>query len=293
MNKLLYRVFFSAITRMALGIALLFTDPLSVTFRYLIVIIFLLPVIRYIVHEWQQTGMDIFFNGYPSLGIISHVFITTGIAALYVLVVAHVLQVYSTSYFWWILIVIVPVICWYLLFGKDAPPTERREHNRRALLRTLAFYIIPFFFAVNYAFDFFTPVYTKYYITCSDHHTYTSYDPDISETAVYYFYLLPAGSITGTSRWQTVSQNDYYGVERYGRYNGRDSLHYLVMDKWKGRDSVSAHFREQFQLLLLRTDTVPSRQTVSHRLYEQFNDGDYLHKEEHRGLFGFKWVSYH
>ena len=293
MNNLLYRVFFSAITRMVLGIALLFTDPLSVTFRYLIMIIFLLPVIRYIVHERQKTEMDVFFTGYPKLGIVSHVFITMGIATLYVFVLAHVLQIYSTSYFWWILIIIAPVICWYLLFGKDATPTERHEHNRRALLRTLAFYILPFFFAVNYAFDFSTPGHTKYYITRSDHTTYTSYDPDISETEVYYFYLLPTGSMTGASRWQTVSPSDYYSVKSYGHYNGKDSLNYLVMDKWKGRDSASVPFRERFQLLLLRTDTMPSRQTVPYRLYKRFEEGDYLNKEEHRGLFGIKWVSYH
>lgn len=292
MNNLLYRVFFSAITRMVLGIALLFTDPLSVTFRYLIVIIFLLPVIRYIAHERQQTEMDIFFTGYPNLGLSSHIFITTGVAVLYVLVLAHVLQIYTTSYFWWILIIITPVICWYLLFGKDATPTERREHNRRALLRTLAFYIIPFFFAVNYAFDFSTPRQTKYYITRSDHTTYTSYDPDITETEMYYFYLLPADSMTGTTHWKTVSQSNYYGVKSFGRYTGKDSLNYLVMDKWKGRDSASIPFRERFELLLLRTDTLPTRKTVPYQLYKRFKDGDFLNKEEHNGLFGIKWVSY-
>lgn len=292
MNNLLYRVFFSAITRMVLGIALLFTDPLSVTFRYLIVILFLLPIIRYIVHERQQTEMDIFFTGYPKLGMVGHVFITTGVAVLYVFVLAHVLRIYTTSYFWWILIIIAPVIGWYLLFGKDSTPTERHEHNRRALLRTLAFYIIPFFFAVNYAFDFSIPRQTKYYITRSDHNTYISNDPDISEIDVYYFYLLPTDSMTGTSRWQTVSQSDYYGVKDYGHYNGKDRLNYLVMDKWKGRDSASVPFRERFQLLLLRTDILPTRQSVPYWLYKRFKDGDYLNKEEHRGLFGIKWESY-
>jgi hypothetical protein len=293
MNNFLFRVLFSAITRMVLAIVLLFTDPLSVAFRYLIVIIFLLPVIRYIVHEWQRTEMDIFFTGYPGLGVISHVFITTGIAVLYVFVLAHVLQIYTTSYFWWLLMIVVPVICWYLLFGKDATPTERHEHNKRALFRTLAFYIIPFFFAANYAFDFSTPEGTKYYITSSDHNTYTSYDPDINETEVYYFYLLPANGMSGPSRWQTVSPGDYYAVNDYGRYNGKDSLNYLVMDKWKGRDSASIPFRERFQLLLLRTDTAPVRQTVPYRLYKRFKEGDYLNKEEHRGLFGIKWISYY
>jgi hypothetical protein len=293
MNNMLYRVFFSAITRMVLGIALLFTDPLSVTFRYLIVIIFLLPVIRYIIHERQQTEITIFFTGYPMLGLVSHFFLTVGIAALYVLVLAHVLQIYTTSYFWWILIIIVPVICWYLLFGKDTPPTERREFNRRALLRTLAFYIIPFFFTINYAFDYSPSRHTKYYITRSDHDTYTINDPDVSEIDVYHFYLLPADSMTGTSHWQIVSQNDYYSVESYGRYNDKHNLNYLVMDKKKGRNSTSVPFREQFQLLLLRTDSVPTRQTVPDQLYKRFNEGDYLNKEEHRGLFGIKWVSYH
>jgi len=293
MNNMLYHVFFSAITRMVLGIALLFTDPLSVTFRYLIVIIFLLPVIRYIVHEWQQTEMNIFFTGYPMPGGISHFFLTVGIAALYVFVLAHVLQIYTTSYFWWILIIIAPVICWYLLFGKDTTPTESHEFNRRALLRTWAFYIIPFFFAVNYAFDFHPSRHTTYYITRSDHDTYTINDPDVSEIDVYHFYLLPAANMTGVSRWQTVSQNDYYSVKSYGQYNSKDRLNYLVMDKRKGRDSASVPFREQFQLLLLRTDTVPTRQTVPHQLYKRFNEGDYLNKEEHRGLFGIKWIRYH
>ncbi|SEW52836.1 hypothetical protein [Chitinophaga arvensicola] len=293
MNNLLYRVFFSAITRMVLGIALLLTDPLSVTFRYLIVIIFLLPLIRYFVHERQQTEMDVFFTGYPKLGIISHVFITVGVAILYLLVLAHVLQIYTTSYFWWILMIITPVICWYLLFGKDATPTERHEHNRRALLRTVAFYLLPFFFAVNYAFDFSTPRSAKYYITRTDHNTYLSNDPDISETTVYYFYLLPTESITGITHWQKVPQSDYYSVRNFGRYNGKDSLHYLVMDKWKGRDSASLPFREQFKLLLLRTDTIPTRQSVPYRLYKRFKEGDSLNKEEHDGLFGIKWVSYH
>jgi hypothetical protein len=293
MTNLLYRVFFSAITRTVLGIALLFTDPLSVTFRYLIAVIFLLPVVRYIVHERRQTEMDVFFTGYPRLGIVSRFFITAGIAALYVFVVAHVLQIYTTVYFWWILIIIAPVICWYLLFGNNAAPTERHAHNRRALLRTLTFYIIPFFFAANYAFDFATPRQTKYYITRSDHSTYTSYDPDISEIETYYFYLLPSGSITGSACWQTVSLSDYYGAKNYGRYNGKDSINYLVMDKWKGRDSAAVSFRERFQLLLLRTDTMPTRQTVPYRLYKQIKELGYLSKEEHRGLFGIKWVSYH
>lgn len=293
MNNLLQRVIFSAITRMVLGIVLLFTDQLSVTFRFLIVILFLLPVIRYIFHELQRTEMDVFFTGYPKLGLIGHVFITTGIGVLYVLVLAHVLQIYTTSYFWWILMIIVPVICWYLLFGKDATPTERHEHNRRALLRTWAFYILPFFFAVNYAFDFSTPGLTKYYLTRTDHTTLAINDPDVREIDIYYFYLLPAGSITGPGSWQTVSQNDYYGIKNFSRYKGRDSINYLVMDTWKGRDSAAVPFRERFQLLLLRTDSLPTRQTVPYWLYKRFKEGDYLNKEEHRGLFWINWVSYH
>nr|WP_295863420.1 hypothetical protein [uncultured Chitinophaga sp.] len=292
MNHFLYRVFFSAITRMALGIALLFTDPLSVTFRVLIVVLFLLPIVRYIVHERQQTEMDVFFSGYPGLGLISHVFITVGMGALYVFVLAHVFQIYTTSYFWWILIIITPAIGWYLLFGKDATPADWHARNKRALLRTLAFYILPFLFAVNYAFDFSAPKQTTYYIARTGHSTHTTYEPDITETDVYYFYFLPAGSMTGPSQWQQVSQNDYYRTANYSRYKGKDSLNYLVMDKQKGRDSTVAHFREQFRLLLLRTDTAPTRQTVPYRLYKQFKEGDYLSKAGHRGLLGIKWVNY-
>ncbi|MGF6849272.1 hypothetical protein QFZ51_004507 [Chitinophaga sp. W3I9] len=293
MKNLLYRVSFSAITRMVLGIALLFTDQLSVTFRYLIVVIFLLPVIRYILHAWQQTEMDVFFAGYPKLGVVNHFFILAGIAVLYVLVLAHVLEIYTTSYFWWILIIIAPAIGWYLLFGKDPAPTKVHEHNKRALLRTLAFYIIPFFFALNYAFDFSTPTVTRYYITRSDHTTHVFNDPDISEIDIYYFYLLPAESMTGPTRWQIVPANDYYGVKDYGPYKGKDSVNYLVMDKWKGRDSAAVPFRERFQLELLPTNVLPVRQTVPFSLYKRFKDGDYLNKEEHRGLLGIKWVSYH
>jgi len=292
MNNLLQRVIFSAITRMVLGIFLLFTDPLSVTFRCLILIIFLLPVIRYIVHTLQQKEMGIFFTGYPQLGIAAHVFMTTGIAALYVFVLAHIFQIYTTSYFWWILMIIVPVVCWYMLFGKDPTPTEVHEHNSRALFRTLAFYSIPFFFAANYAFDFSTPTLTKYYITRTDHTTHTINDPDISEIDVYHFYLLPSDSMTGSSRWHTVSQNDYYGVKSYSHYKGKDSVNYLIMDKWKGRDSAAVPFSERFQLLLLRTNATPARQSVSYQLYKRFKEGEYLIKEEHRGLFGIAWVSY-
>ncbi|HVI48532.1 MAG TPA: hypothetical protein VM802_26930 [Chitinophaga sp.] len=74
-------------------------------------------------------------------------------------------------------------------------------------------------------------------------------------------------------------------LKNYGHYNGKDSLNYLVMDKWKGRDSASVPFREQFRLLLLHTDTMPTRKTVPYQLYKQFQAGDYLNKEEHRGLF--------
>jgi len=293
MNNLLYRIFFSAITRIVLGIALLLTDPLSVTFRCLIVIIFLLPVMRYMLHQWQQTEMDVFYTGYTRPGMIGHLFIVTGVAVLYVLVLAHVFSIYTTSYFWWILIIIVPVIFWYLLFGKADTFTERQAHNRSALLRTITFYIIPFFFAANYAFDISTPVYTKYYITRSDHKTHIIYDSETSEVDVYHFYMLPAGVMTATSHWQDVSPDDYYGIKSYDHYNGKDSLHYLVMDKRKGSDRTSAYSRERFQLLLLRTDTVPTRQTVPYRLYKRFKEGDYLSKVEHRGLFGIKWISYH
>ncbi|WP_217606901.1 hypothetical protein [Chitinophaga sp. GbtcB8] len=244
-NRLLQRIMFSAVTRILLGIALLFTNPLSVTFRYLIVIIFLLPVIRYIFHVLQHTEMDTFFTGYPQLGLVLPFFIATGIAVLYVLVLAHILQIYTTSYFWWILMIIIPVICWYLLFGKKTPPAEVHQHNMRALLRTLAFYIIPFFFAVNYAFDFSVPRHMKYYITRTDHTTIAINDPDVSEIDVYYFYLLPADSMTGPTHWQTVSEN-----------------------------------------------ARPLRRSVPYWLYKRFNEGDYLNEEEHRGLFGIKWVSY-
>ncbi|QJB32121.1 hypothetical protein HF329_12610 [Chitinophaga oryzae] len=52
--------------------------------------------------------------------------------------------------------------------------------------------------------------------------------------------------------------------------------------------SGSLDFREQFRLLLLRTDTAPTRQTVLYRLYKRFKEGDYLSKAEHRGLLGIK-----
>lgn len=291
-NSLLQRIMFSAVTRILLGIILLFTDPLSVTFRYLIVIIFLLPVIRYIFHVLQQTEMDTFFTGYPRLGMVTSIFITTGIAVLYVLVLAHILQIYTTSYFWWILMIIIPVICWYLLFGKNTIPAELHQHNTRALLRTLAFYIIPFFFAVNYAFDYSAPRHTKYYIARTDHTTITINDPDVSEMDVYYFYLLPADSMTGSPHWHTASENGYYNVKNYGSYRSKDSINYLVMDRKNGRDSAAIPLRERFQLLLLQTNARPSRRSVPYRLYKRFSEGDYLNEEEHRGLFGIKWVSY-
>lgn len=292
-NGFLQRVFFSAVTRILLGIALLFTDPLSVTFRYLIVIIFLLPVIRYVFHELQHTDMSIFFTGYPRLGMVAPFFITTGIAVLYVLVLAHILQIYTTSYFWWILMIIIPVICWYLLFGENATPTDTHVHNTRALLRTLVFYIIPFFFAVNYAFDFSTPRHTKYYITGIRDETIAVNDPDIREIEMYYLYLLPADSMAGKTHWQTVGEKKYYSVERYGPYMSEDSINYLVIDMKIDPYSTTTHFRERFQLLLLQTNARPVRRKVPYRLYKRFVGGDYLNEEEHRGLFGIKWVSYH
>lgn len=301
-GTVLSSILFSVYTRLILCAWLLFTDPLSVTFRYLIVIVFCLPLLRYCYHRTTGTAMEGPFSGSSKGRTTMHVVLFLAIAVIYLFAIPHVFSVYHLSFLQYLLVVVLPVVAAYALIRDIQKRAYYQITNEHILLFTISFYALPFLAGINYAFDFSKPDTKQYYVTGTDEHSFIDYsEPEHEEYTFYYLHLLPVDSIITPLRWMEVSETVYKGVHagRSSEDNTIDSIRYLVTDAGRRLVSVRATspggyngVAPTYFLQVLQTNAATTRTQFKYRDYKRYTKGDYLYAEDHRGLLGFSWRCY-
>lgn len=283
-GELIVLVTFSIYTRIALCIYLAFSSPLSVEFKYLAVIIFCIPILRYLIHSINGSEMQ---GG-------SNMMIIWILPIVYAFVTMHILAVYNFS-FWLSLgiILLLPSLVHYQFIIVPHLPLN----NRTRLFTTMCYYILPFLLIVNYAFDFSKPIVNRYYIFDKSeitNFTYQAEDGGTGRDADYYLYLVDADLDIPPARWIDVTKN-VNDNSNYFRLNTSVTIEketYKIFDKKKEVDTMSSgatHFRYYF---LLQKNMAYKLINVDWKVYNRVKKGHYIFREIQGGLLGINKVTY-
>lgn len=280
-------IIFSIYTRIALCTYLAFTEPLSLTFKYLLIIIFFIPILRYIIYKVTDNEM---VEG-------SNMFVLCVIPILYAFLFVQVASVYQFRYFILLILLFLPALIHY----KFIIATHTYPDNRVQLLTTMCYYIIPFLLGINYAFDFSKPAVNKYYIFATKELTHIDNSSEGITTHDYYLDLVPATKTIEPAKWVEVSRkmSDERSRQHSSNYVTDENETYKIFAKKKVADTSKR--RNNFRLyptsrfryyFLLQKDMDFERTKVTWKVYNRFKRGDYVFKETHYGLLGFSWITY-
>jgi hypothetical protein len=282
-GELILLVIFSIYTRIALCIFLAFSNPLSVEFKYLAVIIFCIPILRYVFHSVTKTDMP---DG-------SNMFTLCILPILYVFVISRILSIYDFHLLFGLFILFLPLAVYYIFVISE----HRYPDNRIRFLTTLCFYLLPFLFVINYAFDFSKPIVNRYYVIDKSeitNFTYSTEDGGTGRDVDYYLYLIDADSDVPPPMWVDITKN-VHDNSNYFRINTSvtiDKETYKIFDKKKEVDTMSSratHFKYYF---LLQKNMVYKRINVEWKVYNRMKKGHYVFKEVQSGLLGINRTTY-
>jgi len=284
LGELIVLVTFSIYTRIALCVYLIFSNPLSVEFKYLVVIIFCIPILRYLIHSIIGSKMQ---GG-------SNMMVVWILPIVYAFVTMHILAVYNFS-FWLSLgiILLVPSLVHYQFIIVPHLPLN----NRTRLFTTMCYYILPFLLVVNYAFDSSKPIVNRYYVIDKSeitNFTYQAEDGGTGRDADYYLYLVAADLDVPPARWIDFTKN-VNDNSNYFRLNTSVTIEketYKIFDKKKEVDTMSSgttHFKYYF---LLQKNMAYKLMNVDWKVYNRAKKGHYIFREIQGGLLGINRVTY-
>lgn len=264
---------FSIYTRLGLCFFLLFISPLSLAFRCTIIIIFCLPVVRYI--WYRSTNQVMENNSGISVKIISPI--------LYLIVFTHILIIYHFSLPVILLLLLIPCIIFFALIA-----FWHVLGYKNGLLSTMCFYLLPFVFAINYSFYFSKPTVKRYWIADKEKHYLprSSYDELVYDE--YYLNVVSADSVP-KANWQKVDEVMYHDYKSAftNKLAETQFKNYEIIERKEEVD----HFNVQYYFLLQKKPRSTSLM-VSEQIYTTFQKGDYFHIKKYRGLLGIGWTTY-
>lgn len=267
---------FSIYTRLGLCFFLLFIGPFSLAFRCTIIIIFCIPVVRYI---WYRSANRVMENNFV-------IAVTVISPILYLIVFTHILIIYNFSIPVIVILLSIPCAIFFALvkFWPDV------LDYKNSLLSTMCFYLLPFIFAINYTFDFAKPVVKKYWITNAYKHDFPSSSNEESSPDEYYFYLVSADSIPKAPNWQKVDEEIYYDYKSvFSKALAETRFeNYEIIERKKEVD----HSNTPQYYFLLQKKFKSTSLMVTEQVYYRFLKGGYFHIEKHKGLLDIGWTTY-
>lgn len=300
-STVLYQIVFSAITRLLLCVWLLFTDRTSFVFRYLLVVIFCIPLLRYVLHKATATTMENALSGSFPKGSTARVILCGAMFIVYLFVVPHIFSAYTSSFLPFLIAIVLPVAAGLIVIReiiKGHPPIT----NEQSLLLTMAFYILPCVAGINYAFDFSHPTVKQYYVTGREEYTGGGTSaPDEGPTTFYYLYLLPMDSVKGPLHWIEVNDAQYENIQIYEGSGAAtiNCIRYIVVNMERRLNSVRSvtpgvpnSVAPSYHWQVFRTSDNVVRREVKYQLYKSYASGNYLYIDAYRGLLGFPWRNY-
>lgn len=295
------QIIFSVITRLLLGVWLLFTDPVSVTFRYLLIVIFCIPLLRYVLHKATGTTMENALSGSFPKGNTARVILCGAMFIVYIFTVPHIFSVYTSSFPAFLLALVLPVALAFLLIS-EIIKGGNTINNEQSLMLTMAFYILPFLAGINFAFDFSRPETKQYYVTGREEYTAGGTSaPDEGPSTFYYLYLLPMDSVKGPLHWIEVSDSQNKNILLFNGSGAAtiDCIRYIVVNTQRRLNSVRSvtpgvpnSVAASYHWQVFRTNGKVVRTGIKYGLYQRYVPGNYLNIDEYRGLLGFPWRNY-
>ena len=263
-----------AIVRIALGIYLLYTDPLSSRFIYLLIALFVVSVARHLLCYFSNPPDNIY-----------NFLLDLLTPCLYGFLLFHVLSIYNAPFWALAVSVFLPAIIYTYLFAGDPVTTM----SKRIFWAGLFCYVLAFLLALNYAFDFSNPAVEKYLLVKKYYVTTVAEDGGGPGEDVYYFDLIPIDSVSTPATWVGVNGQTYHRYHDNWRYKkiALDSVAFLILDKRE-----KTYPQPQYDLLLLETNGTVLAQHMTEAQYARFEKGDTFHIEKHRGLLGLLWCTY-
>ncbi|MGO4288153.1 hypothetical protein [Chitinophaga sp. RAB17] len=292
---------FSVITRLLLGVWLFFTDPVSVTFRYLLVIIFCIPLLRYVLHKATGTTMENALSGSFPKGNVARVILCGAMFIVYIFAMPYIFSVYTSSFPAFLLALVLPVVVAFLLIS-EIIKGGNTINNEQSLMLTMAFYILPFLAGINFAFDFSRPEVKQYYVTGREEYTASGTSaPDEGPSTFYYLYLLPMDSVKGPLHWIEVSDSQNKNILMFNGSGAAtiNCIRYIVVNTERRLNSVRSvtpgvpnSVAASYHWQVFRTNDKVVRTGIKYGLYQRYVPGDYLYIDEYRGLLGFPWRNY-
>lgn len=286
-GELIIMVVFSIYTRIALCVYLAFANQFSVEFKVLAVIIFCIPVLRFIYHRVTQTEMP---DG-------SNMFTLCALPILYTFINSRILSVYDFNSFVAILILFAPLLVYYIF----VIAAELYPDNRVRFLTTLCFYLPQFLFAINFAFDTAETSDKRYYVISKKEIVTGDNGSEGLDLHHYYLDLVPAPKNIDPPKWVEVSEktNKEFGRVFSSKFLSWNGKPYRIFTKKQVTDTIKRKYntflRPRTRLryyFLLQKDLNYERKKVKGEVFDQFNIGSYAIIEKHPGLLGIEWTTY-
>jgi len=286
-GELIIMVVFSIYTRIALCVYLAFANQFSVEFKILAVVIFCLPILRYIFHLLTKTDMP---DG-------SNMFTQCALPILYTFINSRILSVYNFNSFVAVLILFAPLLVYYTF----VIAAELYPDNRVRFLTTLCFYLPQFLFAINFAFDTAETSDKRYYVISKKEIVTGDNGSEGLDLHHYYLDLVPAPKNIDSPKWVEVSEktNKEFGRVFSSKFLSWNGKPYRIFTKKQVTDTIKRKYntflRPRTRLryyFLLQKDLNYERKKVKGEVFDKFNIGSYAIIEKHPGLLGIEWTTY-
>lgn len=285
--RVIQKIIFSLITRIALCIALLLSDPLSWNFRFLCVIIFCIPWIRYLMKDTDRKNIDLHL-------LYKLLFLATPI--LYLYIIWKILELYQISVTYILILFFLTLTVGLIIKAK----CKNISINNQQILLTMTFYCIPFFLAVNISFDFSKPSSKSYFITDKQSYISEKMDEDGSyEVANYEFMVIPKEKINPVTFGMDISATKHTNLHPEREILSPNRVFLTVNNKKyeiiSSRVNLEKHIKDDDYLYTyqLREYTKPLMINVKPNIYNKFDKGNYLDIETYSGLLGLEWTYFH
>lgn len=285
--QIIQKIIFSLITRIFLCTVLLFSDPLSWQFRFLCVIIFSIPWMRFFMNDTDRKNIDLYLS-YKLL------FLTTPV--LYGFILWKIFKLYDFSLPTQLILFLLPIMVglFIKLKNKDIP------ENAQYILLTMSFYSIPFFLAVNTSFDFSKPSSKAYIITDKNSTIEKKYDSEGAyEVTNYEFKIVPKEKVNPVSFWMDLSATEHAHLRPETNISNPATVFLTIKNKkyeiLASKINLVKHIRdsEYLRTYQLKEYVKPIEVKVKRKIYHQFEKGNHLDIETYPGLLGIEWVYYH
>lgn len=285
--QIIPKIIFSLITRIFLCTALLFSEPLSWQFRFLCVAIFCISWIRFFLNDTDRKNIDLYLS-YKLL------FLTTPV--LYGFIMWKIFEWYDFSLITQLILFLLPVIIGFFIKLKR----KNIPDNTQNILQTMSFYSIPFFLAVNVSFDFSKPSSKEYLIINKDSSVEEKFDSEGSyKIRKHEFKVIPKEKMSPTAFWKSIPATEHSDIHpEADRYNPAKVFLTIQNKKYeiltsKIKIAKYENNYEYLRLYYLKEYTKPVVVSISRKIYNKFEKGNYLDIETYPGLFGIAWTYYH